>query len=73
MVVMVVADEGDVDAGQVVPADAGLAEAFWANPGERTGSFGPDGVGEDVEAGVLEQHGGVVDEGDSDFAVVIRG
>jgi len=32
MVVMVVADEGDIDAGQIVPAHAWVAEAFGANP-----------------------------------------
>ena len=64
MIVVVVAEEHDIDAGKIVEPHAWRAAAARTDPGERTGPLRPDGIGQDVEAALLEQHSGMVDERD---------
>ena len=64
MVVMIVADEDEVDPRQVLEADAGRAHPARADEGERRGALRPDRIGEDVEALGLDEHGGMADPGD---------
>ena len=64
MVVMIVADDDEVDARQILEADAGGAHPANADEGERRGIVRPDRVGQDVDAVDLHQHGRVADPGD---------
>ena len=73
MVVMIVADEDEVDPRQILEAHAGRAHPARADEGEGRGALRPDRVGEDVEPLGLDQHGGVADPGDPHLAARRRG
>ena len=62
---MIVADQHDVDARQILPRYSRFSAAPRTYPGEGTRSFGPDWVRQDVGTLLLKQHGGVVDESGS--------
>lgn len=64
MVVMVMADQDEVDLRQVFEADAGRGDAARAEA-ERAGAVAPHRIGEDVHAVGLDQHAGMADPGDS--------
>ena len=64
MIVMIVADQHDVDAGKILPSHARFAPAPRTDPGERTRPFRPDRIGQNVGTRLLEQHGGMVDQRD---------
>src|SRR5688500_19849294 len=70
MVVMIVADEDEVDPGQVLAADPRCPHPLWADEGERRGALGPDRVGEDVDALRLNEDRGVADPGDEHLLAV---
>src|SRR5437588_4174104 len=65
MVVMVVADEYEVNRRQVFESQARGSVPSWACPTDRTGPLGPDRVGENIEAVHLNKHGRMIDEGDA--------
>ena len=62
MIVVIVAEEHNIDAGKVLPSHARLAAAARTNPGKRTGPLRPDRIGQNVDAALLKQQRGVVDE-----------
>jgi hypothetical protein len=62
VVVMVVAEQHDVDGRQLIEINARTAEAFGTGKLHRAGAFRPNRVGEDVHAGSLNEHGRVVHE-----------
>src|SRR5919197_3747297 len=64
MVVMVMADEHEIDRRQVFEPQSGRSMPLRAGPGDRAGALGPDGIGEDVEAPGLNEHGGMIYKGD---------
>ena len=64
MVVMIVADEDEVDRRQILEAHAGRAHAIGAERRKGRGDVAPDRVGEDVEALGLNEDGGMADPGD---------
>lgn len=66
MIVMIMAQEHEIDPGKIVETHARGAAAARTDPGDRTGPVRPDGVGQDVEAALLEQDCGVVDERDAE-------
>ena len=65
MVVMIVADEDEVDLGQILEADARRPHPLWADEGEGRSTLRPDRIGENVEPASLDEHGRVADPGDS--------
>ncbi|CRP11100.1 hypothetical protein PAERUG_P18_London_17_VIM_2_04_10_02600 [Pseudomonas aeruginosa] len=67
VVVVVVAHQHQVDRWQLVERQPGRMVALRADEGERADPLRPDRVGEDVQAAVLDQQGGVVDVGDPQF------
>lgn len=67
VVVVIVADDDDVDLREFIEGDAGVVDSFGAGPSEWAYAFREDGIGEDVVATGLYQEGGVVDKGDADF------
>lgn len=64
VVVVVVAEQNEVDGGQIVEAQPGWAVALRAGEGYGTDPLGPDGVGQHVEAVHLDEDGCVIDPGD---------
>lgn len=70
MVVVVVADEQDLNRRQIFEADAGSAVALGAGELHGTRAARPDRVGEDIEAAGLEQNRGVIDEGSAEFGPI---
>ena len=64
MIVVVVAEEHEIDAGKIVESHAWRAAAARTDPSERTGALRPNGIGQDVEAAMLDQDSGMVDECD---------
>ena len=72
VVVVVVAHQHQVDRRQLVERQPGRMVALRADEGERADPLRPDRVGEDVQAAVLDQQGGVVDVGDPQFLSLIH-
>ena len=70
VVVVVVADQNQVNRRQLVEAQAGRVITLRADKFERAGAFAPQRVGEDVQAVLLDQQGGVIDVGDVQFGAV---
>jgi len=70
VVVVVVADEQDVNRWQILKADAGSAVALGPGELHGAGAARPDRVGEDIEAAGLQQNRGVIDEGRAEFGAV---
>ena len=69
MVVVIVRQQHDVRARQVLQRDAGRANALWAGPGDRGTAFTEDRVGQYYGAGKPDQKTGMIDEGDGHGAV----
>lgn len=67
VIVVVVAEEDNVDARKIFKADAGRAITAGAYEAEWAGAVGPDGISENVDAAKLEEERGVVDHGDAEF------
>ena len=67
MVIVIVAEEHDIDAGEILPSHARFAQAPRAGPGHRTCALRPDRIGQDVDAVSLKQHGGMVDQRNTKF------
>ena len=67
MVVMIMADEDDVDPRQIIKPDAGIPSPPWTDSGQRTRPLGPDWIRQDVEAVLLQQDGRMIDERDSEL------
>jgi hypothetical protein len=61
MIVMIVADHHEIDAGKILPPDARRATAARADPRQRTWPLGPNRIGQKVESVLLEQQRRVVD------------
>jgi hypothetical protein len=64
VVVVVVAEHHGVDGRQILEAQPGPVLAAGAGEGHRAGPQRPDRIGQQVDAVLLDQHRGVVDEGD---------
>ena len=65
MIVVIVTDEHDIDAGKIFPTHAGVAAAAWPERGEGASSLRPDRVRQDVDVLLLDEQRGVVDEGNA--------
>src|SRR5580658_9633742 len=70
MVVMIVAQEHGIDAGKILPPYAWEPSAARTDPGERTCPLRPDRIRQNVGVGLLEQHGGMVDQRDAQLIAV---
>ncbi len=68
MIVVIVAEEHDIDAGKIFATHPRLAAAARTDPGERTCPLRPDRIGQDVKPALLEQHSGMVDQRDAQRA-----
>ena len=73
MIVVIVAEENRVDGRQILKAKPGIAVALRAGKGNGAGAARPDGIREEVEAGGLQEHGGVIDEGNAQVGTVHPG
>ena len=62
MIVVIVAQQYDIDGRQIVEFYSRRPAAARTDPAERAGSFGPDGIGQNVGAVLLNEHCGMVDE-----------
>ena len=62
MVVVIVAEEHGIDAGKIFPSHTRRPAAARTNRGERTCPLRPDRIGQNVDAALLKQQRGVVDE-----------
>ena len=67
MVVMVVADEDDINGRQLLKRDARTAHAAWSAPLHRTRSLRPDRIGQHVDAAELQKERRVIDECERDL------
>src|SRR5690348_7969112 len=67
---MIVANQHDVNRRQVLPGNAWYSPAPRAYPGERTRSFGPDRVRQNIAAALLKEQRGMIDERGSQSAAV---
>jgi hypothetical protein len=65
MIKVGVGDEHEVDVGQMMMGEAGMAEAA-----DHQQPVSPVGVDQNVAVGPLNQEGGVTDPGDADLAVL---
>ena len=54
MIVVVVALQDQINGGELIEVDSGRAVAGRSDPGKRTGSMGPDGIAEYIEAFELD-------------------
>jgi hypothetical protein len=68
VVVMIVADEYGVDAGQILPGYSRFSAAPRTGPGNRTRSLGPNRIRQDVGVPLLKEHGRVVHQSGSQSA-----
>ena len=69
MVIVIVADQNEVDARQIVKCDAGGGDTLRPEP-QRAGAIGIDRVGQNVEAVGLDEDTGMADPGD-DHAITL--
>ena len=58
---MIVADQNQINRRQLVEAQARRVVALWADKFKRAGALAPQRVGENIQAVLLDQQGGVVD------------
>ena len=66
MVVVVVAQQDDVDGRKILECNAGPAHTAWSHETERARPFRPLRIGQDRRVADLDQERRVVDEGDGD-------
>ena len=64
MVVVIVADQHEVDRRQLGKGDARRVDALRPGEGEGRDALRPDRVGQDVEPGRLDQQRGMADHGE---------
>ena len=64
VIIMIVADQDDIDRRQVLPGYPRGMDPPRPKPGKGAGPLRPDRVGEDIEPLGLQQYGGVADPGD---------
>lgn len=69
MVVVVVRDQEQVQAGQRIQALSGSPDAAWACKRNRATAFGPNRIGKYTDAANLQQECRMADEGDRDAVV----
>src|SRR6266849_4984456 len=69
MIVMIVADQNDVDGRKVLEANSRRSMTFWAGKAERRNALGPHRIGEDVHPINLNERGRMIDERDAELAV----
>ena len=69
MIVVIVADEHEIDRRKIFEADAGRPVSLRTDRADRRRALGPDRIGEDVHAVDLNQRRRMIDEGDSQLAV----
>ena len=63
MVVVVMADQYEIDLRQIAYRNARWSNAFRTGKGDRAGALRPNRVREDIQAANLYQHGRMVDVG----------
>src|SRR5579859_8199719 len=68
MIVMIVADENQIDRRKILEADAWRAMTLRSEKPDRRCALGPDRIGEDVDAIELDQRRRVIDERDAQLA-----
>src|ERR1051325_8216470 len=64
---MIMADENQVDAGQLMERQARRAHAFRSRPGDGAGALGIDRVGQQIDTSELQQERGMIDERGGDI------
>src|SRR5580704_19713048 len=69
MIVMIVAEQDDVDARKILPLHAGRTPALRADPLQWARALRPDRISQNVHVAELKQDRRMIDEGDSQFAV----
>src|SRR5262249_31071841 len=62
MIVVVVTQQDKVNTWQILQPHTGSASTAWANPRNRTGAHRPHRIRQDIQAGLLNQHGRVIDQ-----------
>src|SRR5262245_21034887 len=70
MVIVVVAEEDDVDQRQRLPCDARITNPLRPRPANRTCPFRPDRVGQDGDDFDSNEEGCMIDEGDCNVVAV---
>src|SRR5712664_4144756 len=65
MIVMIVAQQNRIDWREVLKAQAGRTVPPRTQPSNRAGAFRPDWIGEDIPSVHLDEHRGVINEGDA--------
>ena len=63
MIIVIMADQNDVDFGEFLKGNGRFVHSFGPYKGDGAAAFGVDGIGENVVIARLNQEGGVVDEG----------
>src|SRR5207248_2652918 len=69
MIVVIVADEREIDRWQVFEAKARRAVAAGTGEADRRGALGPDRIGEDVDPVELQERGRMIDERDAKLTI----
>src|ERR1043166_4552345 len=64
---MIMADENQVDARQLMERQARRAHAFRPRPGDGAGALGIDRVGQQIDTSELQQERGMIDERGGDI------
>ncbi len=67
MVIVIVAEQDDIDRRQVLDRQAWLAHSLGTDPAKRACTLRPDRISQDGDATRLDQKGRVVDESDGDL------
>src|SRR5258705_11853050 len=66
MVIVIVAEQDDIDLRQVLERHAGLAHPLWTDPAKRARSLRPDRISQDGGVARLDQKSRLVDESEGD-------
>jgi hypothetical protein len=73
VIVVIVAQQNDVDARKILPLNAWRSAAARTHPQQRACPFRPDRIRQDVDVFLLEQDGGMVDQRNRQFAMLNKG
>ena len=73
MIVVIVAEQDDIDAREILPSHAGRTVSPRADPLQRARARRPDRIGKNVHVAELKHDRRVVDHRDSQFAIANRG
>ena len=70
MVIVVVADQHEIDRREIFKCDARRVDPSWTGEGKGRDTVGPDRIDENVQAGDLYEQGGVTHHGDAKAVAV---